>query len=186
MVEADWLAPAFGPSVFEFSVAEGDFSSLEIRDGGNNDGFHYFYDTKKGRVVEQFVLDDRPRVVTLCQVTLIKKDDAYSVRLRFWKRDKTKPSSTVATEAASSTEESGAVKASVDLGETPQVRENIWKLINFLQSFADISLPEVDFRIVTRDSAQLARALEAKTRRSSLRLCVSRSADSSRTRTCRC
>lgn len=56
----------------EFSVADGDFSALEIRDSGKG-GFHYFYDTKTKRLITDFVLEDRPQVALLCQVTLIKR-----------------------------------------------------------------------------------------------------------------
>lgn len=145
----------------EFSVANGDFSALEIRDAENH-GLQYFFDIQRSRLVKNFILDDRERVVTLCHVTLVKLDDELSARLRFWKRDKGKPSGkNIATEDVDEAE-TITVKASVNVGETVAGRENFWKLIGFLQSFDGLSIPDVDFRVVGADSAQLARALEGQ------------------------
>ncbi|WP_241843976.1 hypothetical protein [Streptomyces sp. CB02130] len=71
----------------EFNVTEQTFSDLEIR----GEEFPYFYDTRKARLVTDFLLDDRPRVATLCQVTLINKDGVLSPRVKLWKKDRLKP-----------------------------------------------------------------------------------------------
>src|SRR5690242_3898531 len=81
---------AYVPQDTEFQVGNDDFSFLEIRNSGNNSGFHYFFDIKGNRLITDFVLEERAQVATLCQVTLIKKGDEYSPRIRLWKKDKTK------------------------------------------------------------------------------------------------
>lgn len=152
----------------EFSVENGDFSDLEIRDGGKGDGFHFFYDTGASRLITDFVIDDRQQVATLCEVTLIKKDEKYSPRLRFWKRDKTKrrdsqPKPT-ADEQVDETEATQIIKAMVDVGENSTVRQNLWKLIGYLQSLTEVEIPDTSFHIVASDSIQLAQALSGQDR----------------------
>ncbi|URM93983.1 DUF4263 domain-containing protein [Actinomadura madurae] len=138
-------------------MSDGDFSTLEIRDGGKENGFHYFYDTRANRLVTDFVLDDRPQVATLCQVTLIKKDDEYSPRIRLWKKDKTKVGRHVLQLEIPETEVTKIIKATVDTGDAYR---NFWKVIHFLQSFAELSLPDDNFRVVTNNTTQLAKSLE--------------------------
>jgi hypothetical protein len=74
----------------EFNMERDEFSALEIRDSGQPSGFHYFFDTKRNTLITDFILEDRQRVSTLCQITLMKKDDGFSPRIRLWKKDKTK------------------------------------------------------------------------------------------------
>jgi hypothetical protein len=143
----------------EFSVKSGDFSLLEIRDG-SDDGFCYFFDTKSNRLITDFVIEDRDQVATLCQVTMIKKGDEYSPRIRLWKKDKTKSAKKTPVEhVVPETEVTKIIKASVDAG---SAHEDFWKLIHFLQSLTQLSLPDNDFRVVTSDGAQLARSFEGK------------------------
>lgn len=151
------FSPSYVQRSTEFSVSEGNFSALEIRDSGNASGFHYFYDTASNRLITDFVIEDRPQVATLCQVTLIKKGDEYSPRIRFWKKDKTKPGKEPVEYEVQADSVTKIIKASVDTGEAYR---NFWKLINFLQSFAEVSLPDDNFRIVSSDSAQLAETLK--------------------------
>jgi hypothetical protein len=54
----------------EFNMEKDDFSALEIRDSGQPSGFHYFFDTKRNTLITDFILEDRQRVSTLCQITL--------------------------------------------------------------------------------------------------------------------
>ncbi len=75
-----------GPPTTEFNVALQDFSVLGIR--GHR--FPDFYDTRRGRLITEFLLDDRPQVATLCHVTLINKDGVLSPRIKLWKKDKTR------------------------------------------------------------------------------------------------
>jgi hypothetical protein len=73
----------FNPSR-EFDVATEDLSDLEIRD--TYKPLHYFYDRKRqnGRaLVTDFILADKKRTAIMCRVTLVKRDDGCSPRLRF-------------------------------------------------------------------------------------------------------
>ncbi|MGX1134860.1 hypothetical protein RKD49_007050 [Streptomyces glaucescens] len=141
-----------GPPTTEFNVALQDFSDLEIR----GHGFPYFYDTRRGRLITEFVLDDRPQVATLCHVTLINKGGVLSPRIKLWKKDKTKAARTAAMEAIPGTEAPQIVKALVD---TSDVHENFWKVISFLQGCVGLDLPGSSLRLVVGDEAELARLL---------------------------
>lgn len=149
----------------EFSVADGDFSNLEIRRSENDDNFYFFFDTRANRLITDFVLDDRPRVATLCQVTLIKKDGTYSPRLRFWKKDKSSLQRRTLEHTVTEDEVTKIIKATVD---TSDGHQNVWKLIHFLQSFTEVDIPDDNFRVVTEDSAQLAGLLESSDRQTVL------------------
>ncbi|MEU9685352.1 Shedu immune nuclease family protein [Amycolatopsis japonica] len=152
----------------EFPVATGDFSSLEIRNGGKPDGFHYFFDTRANRLITDFVIDDRPRVATLMQVTIIRKDEGYSPRIRLWKRDKSKGNKVLEHEV-SETEQTKVIKATVDAGDSPEANQNFWKVIRFLESFIGLTLPDDSFRVITKDIAQLAESLEGQDKETILR-----------------
>lgn len=141
----------------EFDVAQQDFSDLEIR----GRGFSYFYDTRTSRMITDFLLDDRPQVATLCNVTLINKDGALSPRVKLWKKDKTKAARTVASEAIPGTEATQIVKALVD---TSDVHENFWKVISFLQGCVGLDVPESGIRLTVGDEAELARLLSGQDR----------------------
>lgn len=145
----------------EFDMEKDDFSALEIRDSGRDGGFHYFFDTKRNTLITDFILEDRPRVRTLCQVTLIKKDDGFSPRIRLWKKDKTKAGKQTVDHAVEADQTTTTIKATVD---TDSCHENFWKLIDFVQSFKGISLPESVFRVVSGDSAVLADLLQNEDR----------------------
>ena len=73
----------------EFDLSGGDLSSLEIRPA-SDEKFYFFYDMKAGRLVKSFVLRSGPKVDVMCDVFLIKKDNAFTPRLNFWKKDKGK------------------------------------------------------------------------------------------------
>jgi hypothetical protein len=96
-----------GDSSTEFDVTAQDLSDLEIR----GQGFPYFYDTRRGRLITEFRLDDRPQVATLLHVALNNKDGALSPRIKLWKKDKTKIAKTAAMEAIPGTEVPHFVKA---------------------------------------------------------------------------
>ncbi|MFE0808820.1 Shedu anti-phage system protein SduA domain-containing protein [Streptomyces sp. NPDC058848] len=136
----------------EFDVMRQDFSDLEIR----GTGFPYFYDTGRGRLITEFLLDDRPQVATLCHVTLINKDGVLSPRIKLWKKDKTKAARTAAMEAIPGTEAAQIVKALVDISD---VHENFWKVISFLRGCVGLDLPGSSLRLVVGDEAELARLL---------------------------
>jgi hypothetical protein len=149
----------------DFYVPSGDFSGLEIRPKGDGSDFHYFFDTASNRLITDFVLKRGPKVDTLCRVTLIKKDNKYSPRFRFWKRDTTEPSRRALQAVIYDGETTKTVRASVD---TSDAYKELWEVIHFLQSFAEVSIPDNNFRVVTRDSARLAQSLQRQEKKTVL------------------
>ncbi|MEV6952058.1 hypothetical protein [Streptomyces sp. NPDC051183] len=122
-IPPDWRTQAAAPatptvrglrlsfSTTEFDVTRRDFTDLEIRGSQDNNAFHYLYDTRASRMVTDFVLDDRPQVATLCNVTIIKKGDTFTPRIKFWKKDKKKAGEVSTTQTMPDTGTSRAVKA---------------------------------------------------------------------------
>lgn len=138
----------------EFDVKTGSFASLEIRQG-NQQGFFYFYDTGKSRLITSFILRKGQRVDTMCDVVLINKDDALTPRLTFWKKDKTKGKVEDATDEELVKERRTIlIKARVD---TKDCHESYWKLNDFLRSCKEVQLPTHEFRVAP---AELVDALE--------------------------
>ncbi|MEU5184833.1 Shedu anti-phage system protein SduA domain-containing protein [Streptomyces longwoodensis] len=172
-IPPDWRAQATAPATplvrglrlpfttTEFDVTRGDFADLEIRGSQDSSGFHYLYDTRARRMITDFVLDDRPRVATLCNVTIIKKGDTFTPRIKLWKKDKKKAGEVSATQTVPDTGITRAVKALVDTGD---VHENFWKVINFLQGCAGLSTPGDSFQLMARDESQLTQLLTGQDR----------------------
>ena len=100
-------------SVTEFSFDSDNLGHLEIRDSGRPDGFHFFYDRKGSRLITDFALDERPKVALLCTVTLVRKGELFSPRIRLWCTDKTKAGKVVAEQELADTPELREVKATV-------------------------------------------------------------------------
>ncbi|MFI6586057.1 Shedu anti-phage system protein SduA domain-containing protein [Embleya sp. NPDC050493] len=171
-IPPDWRTQAAAPatpivrgfrlpfSTTEFDVTRRDFTGLEIRGSQDSGGFHYLYDTRAGRMITDFVLDDRPQVATLCSVTIIKKGDTFTPRIKLWKKDK-KKAGEPSTQTVPETGTTRAVKALVDTGD---VHENFWKVINFLQGCTGLSTPGSSLRLVDGDEAQLAQLLTGRDR----------------------
>ncbi|GLX39595.1 hypothetical protein Sros01_56680 [Streptomyces roseochromogenus] len=146
----------------EFDVTRQDFADLEVR----GDGFSYFYDTHTGRMVTDFLLDDRPLVATLCNVTLINKDGVLSPRIKLWKKDKAKAARAAVMEVIPGTETAQIVKALVDASD---VHENFWKVICFVQNCVGLeNIPGGRRRLAVGDEAELARLLADQDRRTLL------------------
>lgn len=147
----------------EFDVATGDFGNLVVQPA---EDFYYFYDTAERRLIKSFVLRDGPQVDTMCDVVVIEKDGEMEPRLHFWKKDKTRGNvGKDAYEAIRANESAVLVKASVDVANTHQ---NLWKLIAFLQSVQDLSLPQHQFRVADASDAELLEALEGHDKESVL------------------
>ncbi|MFE6024401.1 Shedu anti-phage system protein SduA domain-containing protein [Streptomyces niveus] len=146
----------------EFDVTRHDFSDLEVR--GN--GYTYFYDTRTRRKITDFLLDDRPLVATLCQVTLINRDGVLSPRIKLWKKDKTKAARTVVMEPIPGTDSTQVIKALVD---TNDVHENFWKVVCFIQNCVGLNnIPGGSRRLIVGDEAELAQLLADQDRRTLL------------------
>jgi hypothetical protein len=138
----------------EFFIGKDDLSQLNIRDSGVN-GFHYFYAQPRG-LVKHFVLEVRPRVMTLCEVTLIKKGDKFTPRLRLWKKSRQ-----TGKQAALKANENiyKSIKAAVALDDC---HENFWLLIDFLQGIKDIDIPPKVFSLIqATDKAFVDRVLSS-------------------------
>ncbi|RKT18298.1 uncharacterized protein DUF4263 [Streptomyces sp. 1114.5] len=144
----------------DFDVVRQDFSDLEIRSAADG-GFHYLYDTRANRPVTDFVLDDRPQVATLCNVTIIRKGDIYSPRIKLWKKDKSKAEKAAAMEVIPGTESTQLIKAVVD---TSDAHENFWKVINFLQGCTGLHTPGSRAGLAVGDADQLAEVLTGQDR----------------------
>lgn len=140
-----------------FSFERDRLEDLEIREAGS-DGFHYFVDSGTGARVNGFVLQDAPRVATMCDVTLIKKETGFSPRFRVWKRDKTKVGREPIMEGASGPPEVDlpTVKASVDL---TGGHNNFWSLVTFLHNLVGVELPAGPVMLAYDDQVDLLRML---------------------------
>ncbi|MEH3140254.1 MAG: DUF4263 domain-containing protein [Mycobacterium kyogaense] len=151
MAIKNFFAEYAGPNTFK--IEGNDFSNIEIR-GTNNPKFFYFYDNASHQLIKDFALHQTAQVITLCRVTLIFNDGEYSPRFRFWKRDKKELGNNPAAEEVSITEvEARSVKSSVDIGDG---YGNFWRLIDFLQTCKDITVPHQIINFVTGDAARLA------------------------------
>lgn len=170
-MEFEFQAPSEIPSFQDFRpfhVGVDSFDGLTILEtaASSTGGYHVFYDSRSHARVRDFVLDDRSQVATMCRVTLIWRDGAYSPRLRFWKKDKTKASNATADERIEqSIDDMSFVKSSVDLG---QCHENCWRLLNWLITLRDIELPPNTFQVVEGEKAQLIALIESIGERSAV------------------
>ena len=138
----------------DFVVVTDDFGALEIRSHGDK-GFHYFYDTKRRRLIKHFVLRGGPSVTTVCDLTLIKKRDSFSPRLRLWKRDN-KLLKVAEADVQVSSPEVRHMRASVN---TDDCYLQFWRLIDFVRTFSSIELPDNDFRVAAGVDASLLGAI---------------------------
>ncbi len=136
----------------DFTVGRDNFSDLEISPTPI-EGFHFFFDKKRRRLIKQFVLEERDRVDYLCQVTLIEKDGKFTPRLSFSVRDKNKQIQSVESTTPTN------IKANVILD---KCHENFWKLVNYLQTLKEIQLPEDSFSLVTQSEADIVGALRGR------------------------
>lgn len=143
-----------------FNVENGDFSVLELRQHEDSN-LHYFYNKQDSHLVTDFILHDGPRVSTICSVTVIAKDGAYTPRLKFWKKDKTKAKNTPVQTEIPDDDATRTVKAYVD---TSDGHRNLWLLLDFLRQFPGLTLPAGAFSIVGKDSADIADLLKTTER----------------------
>ncbi len=138
----------------EFDLATGDFATLVVQAA---DGFHYFYDSAEKRLIKSFVVREGSQVDTMCDVILAGNDDAFTPRLRVWKKDKTKGGKDNVAEEAASGELAIVVKSMVDVGDCA---ENFWRLIDFVRTFKGVELASHEFRVTPAADAQLLDALK--------------------------
>ncbi|MFH1769919.1 MAG: Shedu immune nuclease family protein [Parcubacteria group bacterium] len=136
----------------DFVVGRDNFSELEIGQAEGVENLHYFHHKKIG-LIKQFVLDSKQQVDYICRVILIKKGDKFTPRLSFSVRDKQRK--IVEKEEQKSTN----IKANVSLDDC---HENLWKLINFLQTLREIDLPEEKFSLISKDEDEIISALKTR------------------------
>jgi hypothetical protein len=140
----------------EFDVSTGNFSNLEIRPASVGK-FYYFYDKGASRLIKSFVLRSGPKVDTMCGVFLIEKDNGFTPRLTFWKKDKSKGWADCLTDAELVAERrTTLIKARVN---TDDCHDNLWKLIEFLKTCKEIRLPRSAFSLAEEET-DLASSLE--------------------------
>lgn len=138
----------------EFDVATGDFGTLVVQAA---EGFHFFYDSAEKHLIKSFVVREGPQVDTMCDVILAGKDNAFTPRLRMWKKDKTKGGKGNVAEETVSGEMANVVKSMVNVGDCA---ENFWKLVDFLRTFNGVELASHEFRVTPAADAELLDALK--------------------------
>lgn len=144
----------------ELKLDDYDLTKLEIRPASGR-AIYYFYDTVQGRLITDFILEDRDRVMLLCQVTIVKKDDEYSPRLRFWKKDKSKASKVAVETEVPCTKVTHQIKASVD---TEGGNGNLWKLIQYIQAVMNTEPLDGALRVVKSTDSIIAELVDTQGR----------------------
>lgn len=137
----------------DFVIGTDNFSDLEISPAPEKEGFHYFFNKKERRLIKQFLLEGRPQVDYLCEVTLIKKGDKFTPRMTFVVRDKNKQ-----IEQTEETKPTN-IKARVGL-ET--CHENFWKLVRYLDSLQEVEVPKDKFSLMSQSEADIVAALRGR------------------------
>jgi len=121
----------------DFVIGIDDFASLEIREGGKENGFHYFFDTKKNRLITRFVLETSVTgIKTVCLVAFIFSEGKYLPRIEVAKRTNT---DALLKEEIIITEATKTISARV--GFTKLGSENFWKLVDYIQGLKNVDVP---------------------------------------------
>lgn len=137
----------------DFIIGKDKFEDVEVHPTEQSN-FYWFYNTKSQRLIKQFVLQEREEVDYLCQVTLIKKTDRFSPRLRFSIRHRNKPHAEVRVRVPA-TETTVKLKASVDL---KHCHENFWALMSYLKHMQQLDVPDESFSLMKRTEHELVEA----------------------------
>src|ERR1035437_68547 len=135
----------------DFVVGPDNFADLQVNSTPVKQ-FYYFRHQKGGRLIKQFVLDRKPKVDYLCQVTLIKKGDKFTPRLSLSVRDKKRKIEDFQGKETN-------LKASVSL---THCYDAFWKLVSFLQSLRDIEIPIETFSLISQDEGEIVSALRSR------------------------
>ena len=139
----------------DFIVGQDNFADLMVS-STSYDAFYYFFNRKCNHLVKRFVLDARPRVRHFCEVTLIKKNEKFTPRLRFMIKGAT---GRLATVRAEKNEDTIGLKASVNLKEC---HETFWQLISFLRSLREIEIPDESFSLVSKEEGEIVAAIRKR------------------------
>lgn len=138
----------------DFVIGKDDFQDLEIRSGNSQDGFFYFYNAKKQRLVKQFILTEtKTGIKTCCTVAFIEKSGRYTPRLELTKRQNNK----LHTKNTQSTDKDKPVKARVELD---NCHENFWSLIDYIYSMKQVDVPRSGWTAVSSEDKELLESME--------------------------
>jgi hypothetical protein len=137
----------------DFIVGKDRFEDIKVS-ATPQSNFYWFYNTTSQKLIKQFVLQEREQVDYLCQVTLIKKGDRFSPRLRFFVRHRHKPGASVVVNVAA-TENTVRLKAAVNL---KGCHENFWALISYLKHMQELDVPDESFSLIKKTEHELVEA----------------------------
>jgi hypothetical protein len=133
----------------DFIVGKHNFLDLEIRDGGVQNGFKYFFDAQAGRLIKRFVLDETVSgIKTCCVVNFIEKDGKYTPRIELSKRKGEKLQKAL----IEVDNETKTISSRIDL---KNCHENFWKLIDYIYSLKNIAIPKSGVAAVSLDDQEL-------------------------------
>jgi Domain of unknown function (DUF4263) len=137
----------------DFVVGRDNFESISVHPKLHSN-YYWLWHNERGQKIRFFILDERPQVEYMCQVTLIKKGAKFTPRLHFTirKRNKGQP---IHTGKVKATPETITLRASVNLGEC---HENYWKLVSYLKNMADLDVPDESFSLRKKSQEQITEA----------------------------
>jgi hypothetical protein len=137
------------PGSSDFIVGDEDLSLLEIRDGGSGNGFFYFFIRDEHRLIKRFILyTSKTGIKTCCDVTFIKKDEKFTPRFCFSKRELEK----IEKALTQASEEERLITARVSLEDCYQ---NFWNLIEYVRSLKQVDVPQNGLTVVTSKDKEL-------------------------------
>ena len=135
----------------DFIVGKDEFSSLEIRDGGKSNGFHYFFDTKKNRLITRFILEKSiTGIKTVCYVAFVFSDGKYLPRIELCKR---KDNDELVKEEVTVSDQTKNISARVSL--TREGNERLWQLIDYIQGIQNVDVPRGNWSAVSVEDKDL-------------------------------
>lgn len=154
MSNDNWLIPIFYPGE-SFIVGQDNFNDLEIRQASEGSDFYYFFTITGNHLVKQFILDIKPKVLYLCQVTLIRKGNKFSPRFSFSTRDRY--GRIIEKSQTNDIPPEKQIKANVNLSDC---HENFWSLIAFMQSLSEIEAPLGGFSLTNQNDNEIVEAIQ--------------------------
>jgi hypothetical protein len=137
----------------DFIVGKDGFEDIKVTPTAESN-FYWFYNSSSQKLIKQFVLQEREQVDYLCQVTLVKRGDRFSPRLRFFVRHRRNPRATV-VRYAPATEDTVKLKAAVDMKDC---HENFWALISYLKYMQELDVPDESFSLIKKTEHELVEA----------------------------
>ncbi len=138
----------------DFIVGTDNFKSIEIRNGGQGDGFFYFYDNDKHSLIKQFILGiSITGIKTCCSVAFIGKESKYTPRLELSNRKDGK----LLKESIKSADETRLISSRIGLNEC---HENFWSLIDYIQSIKEVEVPRKSWVAISKEDKVLLDTIE--------------------------